>query len=223
MRCTITVKPFRQGDIPNMRSAFRLAVLIGCVGVTQLFAESITFTYTGNGTGTINGTPFTNDPFVAVFTGGTTAETPSGDGFDLSVTGNIALTGFGLASIENPQTATYQLPNLPAPPGSNALFWVAGHDGGGDGGVFLSGGIDFNTWSGTSPLGPEPFFLFGSPTDSPAWLTDLGSVVFTDVSSATFGGEGVLNITASPEPSSFVMMLVACLAVLCPRSFKRRY
>lgn len=213
---------FSKLDTPNIWSAFRLAVLIGCVGVAQLFADSITFTYTGNGTGTFNGTPFANDPFVAVFTGDTTAETPDGFGFSLSVTGNIALAGFGLASIENPQTARYQLPNLPVPPGTNGFFWVTGNDGGGVGGVFLSGGVDFNTWNGNSPLGPEGFFLFGG--GNPEWLTDLGNVVFTGVSSDTFGGtQGVLNITASPEPGSFVMMLVACLAVLSLCSFKCRH
>jgi hypothetical protein len=72
-----------------MYNAFRFAALIAC-GVPLLFADNVTFTYTANGTGSLNGTPFTNDSFVLVFTGNST-------GTDvIPVTGMLALAGLGM-------------------------------------------------------------------------------------------------------------------------------
>jgi hypothetical protein len=194
-------------QFPGMNNTLRLAV-VAAFSLFPVCAATVTFTYTGNGTGTFNGTAFTNDPFVIAFDGETTDENPNGNGFTLTVTGTIALSGFGSATLTNPQTESYELPFMT----QNGNLFVNGEASPPLG--FISIGADFNTWNGGTPLGPEAFFLFGGPGTVVAWQTNSGEVGFTNVSSNTFGAsEGVLTITTSPEPSSSALVALALFSI----------
>jgi hypothetical protein len=68
-----------------MQSSLRLAVA-AMFALSPLLAGTITFIYAGDGTGNVNGTGLTNDPFVLVFTGDATTEVETAYGFTLQVT-----------------------------------------------------------------------------------------------------------------------------------------
>ena len=130
-------------------------VLLFAVAAPTAKAGIITFTYTGNGTGTFDGTPFASDPFVAVFTGNTTGEVRNAFDFTLTVTGTIAVNGFGLATLTNPQTLGFQSAVLPVPPGHHGELYVTGYDGGGQGGCFFPAGWTSMVGTGPLLLGPR--------------------------------------------------------------------
>jgi hypothetical protein len=69
-------------------------------GVT--IAAPITFTFSGTGSGTANGTPFTNADYTITLIGDTTAITNSLNVYHLITTAKMAIAGVGTATITDP-------------------------------------------------------------------------------------------------------------------------
>jgi hypothetical protein len=75
------------------------------------FAAPITFTFTGNGSGTVNSTPFTNADYTITLKGDTTAITNSLNVYHLITTATMVIAGVGTATITDP-VEIYDNPNV---------------------------------------------------------------------------------------------------------------
>jgi hypothetical protein len=172
-------------DAVTMKAARRAVILFACT-VSSLAAGTITFTYVGNVTGTLNGTPVTNAPFVLMFAGNV-----NGTNY-IPVSGSLAITGFAPATLTNTESAYYEalnplIPSAMLSMGSDSFA------------ALLSNGPDWNNWNPASPssIGPEHFFpWFGPPV---VYQTSLGTFDLNGVSSGLFGsnaGELFVGATA---------------------------
>ena len=85
-------------------SSLNLAALVigfGLAGTT--FAAQITFIFTGTGTGTVNGVPFTNAAYTITLVGDTTVITSSSNVYHLvGTTATMAIASTGTATITQP-------------------------------------------------------------------------------------------------------------------------
>jgi hypothetical protein len=189
-----------------MLNILRLVIIASACSLVPLRAETIIFNYSGDGTGTFDGTAFTDAPFTLVFTG----DSPSTFTFAMDVTGVLTVQGFPTETLTNIEQMVYE-PSLPDPYNQNANLFATGDlvSLGPPNGLYSGGtvGSYWNAWSDASPtnVGPVPFELWESP---PVYYqTDLGTFELD-------GGSGVLTVTATPEPSQISITALAMFAVI---------
>jgi hypothetical protein len=102
--------------IRKLVSPFSLSLVtfltsLALAGMT--FAAPITYTFTGNGSGTVNGAPFTDAEYTITLIGDTTAITNSLNVYHLITTATMVIAGVGTATITDP-VEIYDSPNVSA-------------------------------------------------------------------------------------------------------------
>jgi hypothetical protein len=191
----------------------RLVVIASVCSLVSLRADTILFNYSGNGTGTFDGTAFTNTPFQLVFTSSANNGVCCANYID--VTGVLTVAGFPTATLTNPETVEYTLPVFQF----DASLFVTGDlivgppNGFYSGGFGFLGGSEWNTWSPESPtdIGPVPFEPWTSP---PVYYqTDLGTFELDNYF------VGALNVTVTPEPSYVSITALGMFAVVVLSKF----
>ena len=168
-----------------------LAVLGTGLSATSAQAGGITYTFSGAGSGSVNGTAFNNAPFSFSFTTDTsTVHVDPNIGVPgiAAVTAAVSLTGFGTGVSLNPMVVFDN---------SNG---VAGfYDATTSGDVLDFQAPQFKTYGLTTSLGPIPAsFFYSSP-----FATSLGSISITSVSGGTFAAiSAAVPVPAVPEAST---------------------
>jgi len=178
------------------------------VVVPSAFAASITYTFTGTGSGHIGVSVFTNAAYTIQVTGDTAQVTPLGDPTNQgsvvpSLTALITVAGIGTATVTEPTQ------------------WFVSNTYVGTG---FSRGSDlldvehplFATWDLKTPIGPladlEPFAI-GQFTDL---STSLGLMTLSSSSNVTFeatGGEARAELVPTLSETGFLVLALA-LALL---------
>jgi len=149
------------------------------------FAASITYTFRGTGSGTVNGTPFAEADYTIALIGDTTAITSSENVYHLVTTATMVIAGVGTATITDP-VEIYDNPNVPC-----AAF-------AGEGGYSLLrvNNTAFATYALATALGPieglTPHalnqFTDLASTLGPITLSSSGSVTFQAVLGRIWAG-----------------------------------
>ena len=196
-----------------MKTSFNVScscvwLLTACVGMVALnsFAQSITMTHTGIGSGTIGGTPFVNRAFTITDVANTASRASFGGGFyieDISAT--ISITGVGNFLFTS-GTRTFV---------NNDLATVGFSRSGGGGSDLFNGPASpgFGSWDMLSSIGP-----ITGPGQLLQWstapvTTDGGILVFNNANiSVTF------QATVVPEPACAVLFLCGAVCWLRRRT-----
>lgn len=180
------------------------------------FADPITFTHQGVGSGTINGTPFSSTSFIITAVGNTSNRQPFGGGFFIDhESAMISITGVGTFTFTS-GTRTFV---------NNSVQIVGFSRAGVDGIDLFNGPISplFAAWDMLSPIGP----VAGIGTVL-QWGPSLP--VFTDGGQLFFNnsvGPGIFTATVGqpgeiPEPASLTLLGLGFGGAAIARRFRRR-
>lgn len=180
------------------------------------FADPITFTHQGIGSGSIGGTPFSNTAFIITAVGNTSNRQSFGGGFFInhdSVT--ISITGVGTFAFTT-GTRTFV----------NNSVQIVGFSRAGPGFDLFNGpsNLLFAAWDMLSPIGPvagNGQLLQWGPLDS-AIFTNGGQLLFNDSVNPGIFTASLGQPDAIPEPASLTLLGIGFGGAAIARRFRRR-
>jgi len=177
-------------------------------------ADVITYILSGTGSGQIGSTTFTNALITLSLTGTTGGVVSVSPGiFENTVTGKITIGGIGTATVTDPLAIfASATPNPLGDLGTFPFVLVltleppAFDDGPGFGGIGTNALLGYDLKSAFGPLTASPGGV-ARPTPDDVVHTTLGNLTFTHDISTTSVGTFEAVVTASPEPSSVVLLI----------------
>ena len=186
---------------PLRRTIFLAVFLLGMFSPSA-HADTITFSYVGVGSGTFDGTGFTDQDFDVTFVGDTedVCRPCFPNAARLSITtATVFVAGFDLGHITTNQAIYVNRLGGPNPDDVWQLYTDPRTNGGR---IFLSLSGDLRDWDMASPIAPQFFFLFG-PRDL-VFQTTEGVVLFDSaVGTVTVNvAEAFIPVTLDIKPGS---------------------
>jgi hypothetical protein len=190
--------------VRSVRGAFAAAAALALVAATPAFAQNITYTFTGVGSGSLNSVNFTNQSFSFVMSTPTAAVSiPSGfpDVWSAdALTASFTLGGgFGSGTISNVYAFNNQSTTLVG------FGTIPEYD------LLMLNVPGLGTYGMVTSYGPQTatssnVYFYDAPR-----ATSAGALQITAVSTATF--EASVDSNVVPEPSTYVLMSAGLLAI----------
>jgi PEP-CTERM motif len=165
-------------------------------------ATMLTFTYTGRGSGTLNGTPFAASNFTITATGDTANRRSLGVGWGITHnSASIQIVGLGQFGLTSGTSTCVN--------NSNGTLNLGRSPVGGD--LFDSStNAAFNTWDMLGPIGPitgTGYLMQWNDGHDPLINTTGGILIFNSGSCAE-------TFTALPEPATLLLLALGGLAMV---------
>jgi hypothetical protein len=187
---------------------FRLIRLItfttaSIIGASHASADPATFTYTGSGSGSLNGVAFSNTPYVITADADTANRTDILNGYSITHSqASISLQGIGAFDFLIP-TRSFS---------TDGGAGMGRADGGLGDLLYSPVGVSLAGWDMRHDIGPVSGTtkLLQWSNNDPDILTTGGILVFN-----TADALGTFQATVVPEPSTLALLVFACVAIAC--------
>ena len=197
-----------------MRRAFRIALALAALAAfSPARAATITYTWSGTGSGTLAGQSFsgnvvfsaTGDTGLRAQCMGATAPIPNCYYIPVQ-SSSLTLAQFGPISLANPgimgvnQSAAAVFLNEIVLPGSTMNPVVAA-------GTRPSPFVAFQSWDGATALGPVTLNIYMNSLVQPQVNTTGGALVFAPVAQSSAGTFSATFASTVPEPSTWILLM----------------